>query len=447
MPRNISGLYTLPPGNPVVEGTVIDVDWANPTMADIALQLNDVLTRDGVLGPTAPFRLVDGDAGAPGLSFASQPNLGLFRPGSGILGIASVGTEIARFSLSGSGVDFLLANPTDSAGQNASAVIRVGGASGGDPRLGFTVAGVTDWSIGIDNSDDDKFKISYSDALGTNDAVTVLVDGKVGVKTTAPSQRFQVGLPADTGSQYSRFAGDRHDIYIGQSAGGLFDLGANAAAYIFQDAAAAYPLAVGTLGASALVFGTGNIERARFTTTGTSTFFVGTTTSNLVDTARGMIVVGGESSSLFGLQIAGTDMGYLYHDALILRLINKQNGSIIFGTNDLECVTIDPTGNLIVAGNITAYSDERLKANWGRVVSSFVDCLAVLKSGTFERVDQALGTQRYVGVSAQSLQKFLPEAVLTDSEGTLSIAYGNAALVACVELAKRLIALEERVLG
>jgi len=35
MPRNSSGVYTLPAGNPVVTDTVIDVDWANPTMEDV----------------------------------------------------------------------------------------------------------------------------------------------------------------------------------------------------------------------------------------------------------------------------------------------------------------------------------------------------------------------------------------------------------------------------
>lgn len=54
MPRDSSGNYTLPIGNPVVDGTVISTDWANPTMNDIAVQLNNVLTRDGLLGYTVP---------------------------------------------------------------------------------------------------------------------------------------------------------------------------------------------------------------------------------------------------------------------------------------------------------------------------------------------------------------------------------------------------------
>ena len=60
MARDISGNYTLPLGNPVVEGTVIEAPWANSTMDDIATQLNGVITRDGKLGPSVAFSVLDG---------------------------------------------------------------------------------------------------------------------------------------------------------------------------------------------------------------------------------------------------------------------------------------------------------------------------------------------------------------------------------------------------
>ena len=47
------------------------------------------------------------------------------------------------------------------------------------------------------------------------------------------------------------------------------------------------------------------------------------------------------------------------------------------------------------------------------------------------------------GVSAQSLQKLLAETVQADENGKLSVAYGNAALVAAVELAKEVVKLRE----
>lgn len=98
--------------------------------------------------------------------------------------------------------------------------------------------------------------------------------------------------------------------------------------------------------------------------------------------------------------------------------------------------------NFVSQGNVTAYSDERKKKNWRPVADNFVEKLAEVKSGVYERTDQEI-TQ--VGVSAQSFQTLLPEAILEDREGFLSVSYGNAALVAAVELAKELVALKELV--
>lgn len=53
MPRDLSGNYTLPLGNPVITDTIIETAWANSTMSDVAVQLNNVVTRDGKLGPTS----------------------------------------------------------------------------------------------------------------------------------------------------------------------------------------------------------------------------------------------------------------------------------------------------------------------------------------------------------------------------------------------------------
>jgi hypothetical protein len=103
MPRDSSGNYTLPAGiNPVVSNTLIDVDWANPTLNDIATQLNNVLTRDGLLGPVVPFKIQDGTSSLPGLSFASQSGTGLFRPtATNALGFSVLGVEVGRFVTTG----------------------------------------------------------------------------------------------------------------------------------------------------------------------------------------------------------------------------------------------------------------------------------------------------------------------------------------------------------
>lgn len=98
MPRDISGNYTLPTGNPVVDGTIIEADWANDTMNDIAAQLNNVVTRDGLLGPTAPVLGPNGSAAAPTYSFTSDPDLGIYRVGANQLGVSAGNALMATFA-------------------------------------------------------------------------------------------------------------------------------------------------------------------------------------------------------------------------------------------------------------------------------------------------------------------------------------------------------------
>ena len=103
---------------------------------------------------------------------------------------------------------------------------------------------------------------------------------------------------------------------------------------------------------------------------------------------------------------------------------------------------IDMSGNLTMLANVTAYSDERLKKDWDDLPSDFVSRLAHVKSGTYTRIDNEM---RQIGVGAQSLQPLMNEAVFENEDGTLSVAYGNAAMASSVELAKYVTALEQRI--
>ena len=105
-----------------------------------------------------------------------------------------------------------------------------------------------------------------------------------------------------------------------------------------------------------------------------------------------------------------------------------------------NCLQMDSVGNLTMLNNVTAYSDERFKTNWRDLPADYVDQLATIKHGIYDRTDVE-ATQ--VGVSAQSLQEILEHAVLTSTDGILSVAYGNAALVSAVELAKRVVELQK----
>ena len=99
-------------------------------------------------------------------------------------------------------------------------------------------------------------------------------------------------------------------------------------------------------------------------------------------------------------------------------------------------------GALVMKGNVTAYSDERVKTNWRGYNPDFVERLAAVKAGTYTRIDS---NERQAGASAQDWQELLPEVVSEDAAGTLALAYGNAAVVACVELAKSVVALRAEI--
>ncbi|WP_321940052.1 tail fiber domain-containing protein [Paraburkholderia sp. J8-2] len=107
----------------------------------------------------------------------------------------------------------------------------------------------------------------------------------------------------------------------------------------------------------------------------------------------------------------------------------------------VNTASLDASGNFSTGANVTGYSDERLKKNWRTLDAEFIERLAAVKCGVYDRTDIEL-TQ--VGVSAQSLRRVMPDAVLTGRDGMLSVAYGNAALTAVVMLARRLLELESR---
>jgi hypothetical protein len=97
MPRNSAGVYSLPASNPVVPFTTIATSWANPTMSDIAAELTNSLDRTGRGGMLAPFRIFDGTVVQPGLAFANEAGLGLWRSAAGTMHMASLGASVFTF--------------------------------------------------------------------------------------------------------------------------------------------------------------------------------------------------------------------------------------------------------------------------------------------------------------------------------------------------------------
>ena len=92
-------------------------------------------------------------------------------------------------SASGSSSDFKIYSSATSGSTPARLILRTGDGNTADTWVSFHGQEAYEYSVGVDNSDDDKFKISGS-ALGTNDKLTIQSDGHVGIGTTS--------IPADT---------------------------------------------------------------------------------------------------------------------------------------------------------------------------------------------------------------------------------------------------------
>jgi hypothetical protein len=200
---------------------------------------------------------------------------------------------------------------------------------------------------------------------------------------------------------------------------------------------------------------TGNTSgMARFTgTNGTDTYGRSYTVAAAAAALSGQTMnINGSSTSCSGTAYLASAVSYLPNrtDAAAYQVVWGAPYTSGSGTIAYSCAAVTITsstgqlsaGILYSSGNVTAYSDERVKTNWRSVSSNFVEQLAEVKSGVYDRTDCEL-TQ--AGVSAQSWKKVLPETVCENEEGHLSVVYGHAALVSAVELAKELVALKELV--
>ena len=123
--------------------------------------------------------------------------------------------------------------------------------------------------------------------------------------------------------------------------------------------------------------------------------------------------------------------------------LSTSNNFIIGGWSaSSNAFSMTGAGALTMLNNITAYSDERVKTNWRDLQPDFIEQLAKVKHGIYDRTDQ-VSTQ--IGVGAQSLRPVMEHAVMEDENGNLSVAYGNAALVAVIELAKQVVELKKEI--
>lgn len=170
MPRNSSGTYSLPAGNPVVTGTTISSTWANTTLSDLATAMTDSLSRSGDGGMTASLALSDGAVGAPGLSWGSEATSGLYRAGAGDFRYSISSTDKLQLITTGLGVP--------AAGTAANPALFVLG----DTNTGLYSVGADDLGISIGGT----LRVDFSTTVITS---TLVLRGPSGTNL-APAFSF-----------------------------------------------------------------------------------------------------------------------------------------------------------------------------------------------------------------------------------------------------------------
>ena len=125
-----------------------------------------------------------------------------------------------------------------------------------------------------------------------------------------------------------------------------------------------------------------------------------------------------------------------------LTFTSATTGSISGANVSSTKLTYNPSTGALSSTSHVSTSDERLKTNWRDLPANFIEQLAKVKHGIYDRTDHDL-TQE--GVSAQSLQSLLPYSIVEGADNMLAVNYGNAALVSTIQLAQRVLEQDARI--
>lgn len=468
MPFNGSGVFT-PPGAsfPAVPNTTITSNSYNSVINDIATGLSNAMTRNGQspalanipMGGFVFTGLGNGTLPIPALGFAG--NDGIYRPSANVLGIGINGLQVATFDANG--LNAVVGGTTAKAGTFTTLTVSGGFNANSSAAVaqGLTVGN----GIAVSNGaiiTAPNFPLTLNSLTGTAEKILFQDAGAL---------RSYIGASLNT-ALFVTNAADTIRVFVIDNSGNSSctgSLGVNTNS-VSNSAGTLTVTNTGTQGASITLAGNG-------ATTPNKTFRAVNGVLQMVNSAYSASVLsiddGGGIATSSGVTAAGAVNGAaLYagpprseNDLISLSTsaagqttfrwyqgtikewaMGMSSGSTnlnIFENNGLGTVsfTFGNGGNFVAAGNVSGVSDERIKTNWRAVQPNFLEALATIKSGIYDRTDCVM-TQ--AGVSAQDIQRILPEVVQVDEDGRLSLAYGNAAMVSIVELTKRFLVVEAR---
>lgn len=350
----------------------------NYVTTDTTQTITAAKTMSGVLTMSGvQFRAHGGTAALPGITFGADTDTGFTNPAANVLALSTTGAERLRVTSAG---NLLIATTTDNG---------------------------------------DKLQVSGDSTLSR----VKVGDGSV----TAPSIAFS----ADTNTGFYRVGAETIGVTTSGSLSMTFANGSVTSAVPFM-------LQNGSTTAPSLTFAadtnTGMYLSAAnqlSITTGGSEAFRALAGGDVYVFGRTMGVSGGTAAAPAFTWTSDTDTG----------MYRVSSNVIGFSTGGTVAATMNAAGDFVATGNVTAYSDRRLKTNLN-VIDSAVAKVEKLTGYTYTRTDTG---SKQTGIIAQDLMQVLPEAVDATNEH-LAVAYGNMAglfVEAIKELTSRIKVLED----
>jgi hypothetical protein len=232
----------------------------------------------------------------------------------------------------------------------------------------------------------------YGDGTVTpTERMRIDTSGNVGVGTTTMYGKFN-SIPKSTfnaqGTTWAEAALSTQSSY-----GGGLSMIDGSAGYLLhvQDSGATFVIRQGTVGAV-------SAERMRIDSNGN--ILVNTTTSSYSSANRGNITIGGTASAILGFQKSGVAKGYVYLDGSDqFQLWNESATSMIFGTNALERMRIDASGNVGIGTTSPAYLLNVSKNGSGGDLAQFVRITDTNTSNSVGPLHLTIGAANHFAVS------------------------------------------------
>ena len=258
--------------------------------------------------------------------------------------------------------------------------------------------------------------------------VRVTADGNVGIGTTSPSGKLTVYAPngnsdslqigrADSGSLWKfNHAGADLRIYNTDGSGSDILLGVDAA---------------GTFHNNKVGIGTATPQQNLDVVGAARSTYDSSNYSQLESNASG---------GVFKALAAGAT-----------NILLRSYGDSYFNGGNLGVGTSSPSeklevsGNILASGDITAYSDARIKENV-ETLPNALESVKAMRGVTYNKIGEE---KQSIGVIAQEVQAVLPQLVSEHKDEMLSVAYGNitAVLIEAIKEQQDIISqLEERII-